>query len=514
MTWLIYAVYAVAVVGAMATWAATATAGVVASVSHNPQLFLDDHLIARMDGLKRKLHRPIRHPANPLIVQDLPWERRMIEMYGTVLYDEKLGKFRCWYLASESDHGIPDTPEAPGTAEYYQCYAESRDGIRWVKPQVGLRRYGPYEKHNIVIPKAHGFCVLPTPHAEDPNQRFRGVGGATLGFSPDGIRWDIDTPACDLWRKAVGKNDTATSVVRWGGEYLAYVRFQEPQRHVIDTSHRHSHRHPRGIAWRGVQRGVGLCVSRDFIHWTAKKSVFKSDARDGHPWTQPYGLCVTPYGDVLIGLVPMLRLEPREGNNRHGPMDVELLVSRDGRKWSRVADRAVFMAEQRIRPGDARRWDRRVYPSTTMLIKDDTVHLYYTGVTSMHGEGGPFRGGFGLATLPADRFVGVLAAGAAAPGVLQTKPMDVNASQLTVNAQLNGAGDFAVEVLDERGAVLAGYGRRQSRLVRADALRYRVMWDTPDEESRSWADTPHHGPRALRFILSGTAELYAFRFLP
>lgn len=499
-------VHTVAAACAVLACVVSVTAGVAVRVSNGPQLFLDNHLIARMDGLKRQFHRPIRHPANPLIVQDQPWERRWIQMYGTVLYDEKMGKFRSWYLATESDHGIPDTPEAPGTAEYYQCYAESRDGIRWTKPMVGLKRYGRYKRHNIVVPEAHGFCVLQTPDAPDPNQRFRGVGGGTLGFSPDGIRWDIDTPARDLWRNAVGKNDTGTSVVRWRGEYLAYVRFQEPQRHVMDAK--------TGIAWRGVQRGVGLCVSRDFVHWTAKKSVFKSDARDGHPWTQPYGLCVTPYGDVLIGLVPMLRLVPREGNNSYGSMDIELLVSRDGRQWSRVADRAVFMAEQRIRPGEARQWDHRVYPSTTMLVKDDTVHIYYTGITGMHGEGVRFRGGIGLATLPADRFVAVRASSNVAPGVLETKPLDVNATQLMVNAQLDGAGDLVVEILDERGEVLPGFGRRQARLVRADELRYRVMWDRADGQDRSWADVPHHGPRALRFILRRTAALYAFRLLP
>lgn len=473
------------------------------TVSNHPQLFLDDHVIARMDGVKRTLCRPARHPGNPLMVQDQPWEQRLIKLYGTVLYDAGARIFRCWYLATESDRGVPDTPEAPGTAEYCQCYAESRDGITWTKPMVGPGRYGPYEKHNIVIPDAHGFSVLFTPEDPDPERRFRGVGGATLGFSPDGIRWNVDTPACSNWRAAVRKNDTGTSVVRWKDEYLAYVRFQEPERRVMD---------PRtGIAWTGVQRGVGLCVSRDFVHWTAKQSVFKSDARDGHPWTQPYGLCVTPYGDVLIGLVPMLRLVPRKNNNGHGPTDVELLVSRDGRKWDRVADRAVFMEEQRLRPGDERRWDLRIYPSAPMLVKDDTVHIYYAGQTNVHGERIPFRGGLGLATLPADRFVAVRAAAAATAGVLQTRPLETDALDLLLNAEPGSAGDLAVEVLDEHGAVLNGYGRTRSRLVRADALRYRVAWDGEDGGSLTWADTPRDRPRALRFILRNAAALYAFQ---
>ena len=164
----------------------SATAENVPPISNGPQLFLDDFLIARMENLRREIRRPTRHPANPLIVQDLPWEQRLIKIYGTVLYDPRVRKYRCWYLASESDRGVPDTPEAPGTAEYYQCYAESDDGIRWTKPLVGAEPYGRHKKHNIVIPNATGFCVLRTPDDPDPKKRYRGIGGAAIAFSSDG----------------------------------------------------------------------------------------------------------------------------------------------------------------------------------------------------------------------------------------------------------------------------------------------------------------------------------------
>ena len=54
--------------------------------------------------------------------------------------------------------------------------------------------------------------------------------------------------------------------------------------------------------------------------------VFKADEKDGYPWTQAYGLCVTPYGDVLIALVPMVHLKPEEANNSYGTMDVQMAV--------------------------------------------------------------------------------------------------------------------------------------------------------------------------------------------
>ena len=84
-------------------------AGQGVAVSELPQLFLDDHVVAKLENLERKVIQPEKHPANPLIVPDQPWERRYIQTYGTVLFDAAAGRFRAWYLAS-------DDPKAKGPA--------------------------------------------------------------------------------------------------------------------------------------------------------------------------------------------------------------------------------------------------------------------------------------------------------------------------------------------------------------------------------------------------------------
>jgi len=38
---------------------------------------------------------------NPLMVREHPWEKRVIEIYGTVLFDAQTLTFRCWYLSNE-----------------------------------------------------------------------------------------------------------------------------------------------------------------------------------------------------------------------------------------------------------------------------------------------------------------------------------------------------------------------------------------------------------------------------
>ncbi len=449
-------------------------------LSSHAQLFLDDFLVDSMENLQRTIVTPEKHPANPLIVQDKPWESRFLEIYGTVLYEEDSGRFRCWYLGSEHNGSPPDTPEHPKTAEYVTCYAESSNGIAWSKPFIGPRPYGSRNNHNILIEGTHGFCVLPEPDDPDPRKKYKGVGGPLWGYSPDGIHWETHD-----WRPAVGKNDTSSCVVHWEGEYLAYVRAQ-----VSDP------------AWPGVMRGIGLTTSRDFDTWTPKTAIFTTDKQDGYPWTQPYGISVTPYGDVLIGIMWMLHLDRIEGNNSTGEQDTQLVVSRDGKTWHRVANCGVFLAPT---PDS---WDQGgVFPGTTMFSKDNHIYIYYTGRTGRHGESSSAMG-IGLATVPADRFVALRQAESSQPGILVTRPMALSNADLIVNADLAN-GDLAVELLDSDGTPFTGFSGAQSQLVPVDPLRYRVVW-TSEGRTRALKDANATSAIALRFVLRGSA-LYALQ---
>ena len=437
-------------------------------LSNNSQLFLDNYIIARMDNLKRELQKPTKHPSNPLIVQDKPWEKRVIEIYGTVLYEPETEKFRCWYLASSDPEAKP---------EYYICYAESKDGINWIKPMVGQEKFGLYSQHNMVIHGGHGICVLKTPCDPEPGKRYKAAGGNIIANSPDGITWTMQK-----WESA-GKNDTGTSLVWWKGEYLAFVRNQGKWTH-------------------GTMREVGLCISKNFSEWTKKKTIFKTDAEDGYPWTQPYGLSVTPYGDQLIGILWLIRLDRVDGNNSLGDMEVQLVVSRDGRKWNRVTERAIFLEPT---PGS---WDQgRLWPGTTMFVKDNRIYIYYSGTDTRHGSGNWGSPSIGLATLPEDRFMALCPDKSTRAGILETRPLLLSGKQLLVNADING-NSLQVELLNAKGGVIESFDRSRSRLIIHDELRYRVVW-IDKSGYKSLQNAPQDIPLAIRFIL-GEGALYAF----
>src|SRR5687767_11831854 len=89
------------------------------TVDSRHQLFLDDHLISSMKGVKRTVEQAAKHPNNPVVWPSEPWEPKMSTIYGSVIRDGE--KYRMWY---KSGMGVG--------------YAESADGIRWNKPALDL----------------------------------------------------------------------------------------------------------------------------------------------------------------------------------------------------------------------------------------------------------------------------------------------------------------------------------------------------------------------------------------
>ena len=152
---------------------------VVRDVESRLELFVDDWLIARMDNLRLALHRP--RPAEVSIQFDRPWEGEY-SAYVTVFQDGD--RFRMYY------RGV-------GTAEdakQVYCYAESRDGVHWTRPSLGLHSYNGSKDNNIVWTGkgSHNFAPFKDSNPDTPaDQRYKAVGGGPLLVfaSGDGLNW-------------------------------------------------------------------------------------------------------------------------------------------------------------------------------------------------------------------------------------------------------------------------------------------------------------------------------------
>ena len=111
------------------------------------ELFVDHHLVERFEGTALKLNPP--RDEGEVLRFDRPWEG-VFSGYGTVLHEGD--RYLLYY------RGKPDF-QSDGIAEVV-CYAESRDGIRWERPALGLHEYEGSRDNNIILtesPISHNF---------------------------------------------------------------------------------------------------------------------------------------------------------------------------------------------------------------------------------------------------------------------------------------------------------------------------------------------------------------------
>ena len=71
------------------------------------QLFLDDQVVQRIEGLRRITNQATKSPNNPVVRREHPWEQFRAMIYGTVLYDEQDQLFKMWYTCMPHNNTQP-----------------------------------------------------------------------------------------------------------------------------------------------------------------------------------------------------------------------------------------------------------------------------------------------------------------------------------------------------------------------------------------------------------------------
>ena len=78
------------------------------------------------------------------------------------------------------------------------CYAESKDGIHWSKPELGLFEFGGSKRNNIVWSGVgtHNFAPFKDANPScKPEQRYKALALGNIGLlafqSPDGVHWSL-----------------------------------------------------------------------------------------------------------------------------------------------------------------------------------------------------------------------------------------------------------------------------------------------------------------------------------
>ena len=499
-------------------------------------LFLDDVHIAKLDGLTRRPHKAEKHPDNPLMTRDHPWEAACIMVYGRdLIYDPRLEKFRMYYIAQPNhrphEHVLVNGRTTHGLVTL-PSYAESRDGIHWTRPMLGQCSFNDCPQTNVM-----DFCrgnsfqggVLYDPVDPSDARRYKmfywDQGHMVRPKGRDEYLHDPDRPPGDFLGRAVRTYDEQDNLI----DEQPYIDFGMDV--AFSSDGLHWYRHPEGPVLRcysdtghsvvydpklrryvgfgrfnnlrladgrqfGVGRGLARTESDDFIHWTDPEMVLRADADDVDE-LQIDAVPVDIYEGLYIG-----RLHPDVRMHGDLQLPVQMAVSRDGRHWTRVADRFDFLDL-----GADGEWDSRfIRPGSALIPFGDKVMSYYcSGVEGYEG--------IGLATWRRDGFVSLHADGNG--GELITAPLLTDPRwELHVNCAA-ADGEITVALCDHQGLTLNADGVEilssspyeppslVSQPIREDSVDITVPWQNP-------RPLPQR-PVALRFRMRN-ADLFSFWF--
>lgn len=483
-------------------------------MKHKSSLLLvdDEHVLYR-SGTTRRLHTPTKHPTNPVIAgQDKPWE--VAVAWNSLHRDPVTGRYQLWY---QSYTGLSrnDPTSCP------VCYAESSDGINWEKPELDLFPFKGNTKNNIVLigngGHSHRYCasVIVDPLDQDASRRYKmaytdfpatrsapgsveGWPGVAVAFSSDGIHWTKHSEH-PLLRGSYGGHgpvpDSGTREFSWWDKPLAMSdaldSIYDPIRECFVLYGKMWYDGPDGdMYWK---HGLGRTESQDFVHWSKPELILTPDEFDP-AYVEFHHTPVFYYSGCYFALPQILNRA-----ERGGIMDVELAISRDGIHWQRPFRSPFFLAKSSV--PDA--FDSgSIFTNSTPIILDDEIRFYYgaysEGATS--GDDDYQVSGIGLATLPRDRFAGLLPMESIAQ--ITFKPIEITpGSGIAINADASN-GAMWLEILDADAYRVPGFRREEAVPITGDNLRHEPRW-----QSKTLADLPA-GTYHLRLHLDN-AEVFA-----
>lgn len=441
------------------------------------EMFTDDRLIADMDGVRMMMHRPERRE----VVLTFPevWEGPNCTYFTVIEDQDKIRLYYRGYCYSSDD-----------SDEQVTCYAESTDGIHFVKPELGLIEFAGSKRNNIVLKGmlAHNFVPFydQSPGA-DTSGRYKAVAGVgnsaqtmsnqspLYGLrSDDGIHWSLLQEEPILTDGSFDSQNVAFWD-RHTGQYRCYNRYFTSD----------------------YIRSVQSTVSDDFINWGPQhKNTYTNDAPLEQFYTNATIPC--PQAEHMYLSFPMRFVEKRKkisGHSHAGVSDAVLMTSRDGSTWDRP-----FM-EGWIRPGlEERNWTDRNTMTAFGCVESDTEFSFY--ITEHYRfESVRLRRvavrKHGFASIHADY----------SGGMFTTRPVQFTGDRLVLNYSTSAVGSIQVEVVDEFNQAIEGLTFDDMEPLYGDAIQEEVHWKS-GLGLREWEGKPVR----FRFKMKD-ADLYSFRVI-
>ena len=474
-------------------------------------LMVDDHHILYRAGTVRKLNPLQRYSGKPIIAADKPWETTVA--YCSVYRDPANGKYKLWYQAW------------PGRSGCYLCYAESDDGIKWIKPEIGLVEFNGSLKNNILFKNGYGASVIYDVKDPDPNKRFKSAfweqdlskgikyPGMCIAYSADGINWKkhsgnpvikgsygdyIQPPLeTDITQKNdQGKPISVSDVIDliWDQNREVYAVYAKTW---LDGPNGDMH-------WK---RAVVRTESKDFFNWSTPRLIIWPDEFDsiedeaetdrtagggGSDGVQLHSGPAFYYNDLYFSMLQVM------DSGGTGNMPIELALSRDGYNWKRPFRKNWFIPPL----DDKKLYDASlIWSNATPIYFKDFFRFYYGAYGKLwNSSDGSQISGIGFAEMPRNRFAGIRPRKRIGQITLKTVNLD-GVKRIEVNGDAS-KGSIRVEVLNDSGYRINGFTKADSVPMKTDSLRNISAWKS---KSISQLAKGHY---RLRIHLEN-AEVYA-----
>lgn len=468
------------------------------------QLFVDSFLIAETN-LTPVYHTPDFYTGNPVLGPTADWEQTTegapyaAPFSDGIWYDDKDGKFKMWYLAGAGMIHKQDKQT------FYTGYAESTDGIHWVKPELDLVK---------------GTCLVDTANRDaatiwldrketDANKRYKMFNVERrptdrrwqfiLKYSPDGVHWSEGVAQSgDLYdRSSVFYNpfrDVWCLSMRYGTKVSSrsrsYLEAKDPET-AVSMAHR-------------VRKGV---PDKNVVFWFTPDD--KEPRHPKFPEVNPgiYNFDCIPYESIMLGQYAVWQ---GPENNVCGDLGIQkrneicLGYSRDGFHFSRPSH-VPFMANDTT--DGAWNWGNMQSIGGVPLIVGDSLYFYCSG-RRLNDIMWDSYTSTGLAKLRRDGFVSMHAG--KEEGTLTTEPIVFDGKYMFVNADVKGKkSQLLVEILDDNGKPIEGFTKADCLgLKKTDSTKSKIEWKN-NKDLASLANKPVR----IKFYLKD-GDLYSFWVSP
>ncbi len=468
------------------------------TIDHRPQILAGETMVEDAYRVWQVQETPVRYSEEPVFYPDAPWET-FFQM-PIVIHDPDDGLYKMWYSTRKRNPDYEpkwETNLEAGNAEKFICYAESKDGIHWERPELDVVPFGQWKKNNIVFADSDvgatlGMVVL-NPDKSDASKKFIMVWnegyGVRITYSPDGIHWEKSVPILSI-------SMDCSLVFGYDESRGVWQLFTRP---AVPAKHDRMPAEPDVMPNRNYRRRVSVMESSDLVNWSTPRVVFHPD--ENQVATEADNITFFTSGNYPIGFIHMFsvrnlyecRYQFMRPYLAFGPDVFHLETLPDAKPVIDFGKRGAFDE-----------YSVNIHGQPMKLFDDNRTYFYYCG-SGRQEE----KYAIGLLSYEDDRYCARM--GDDFGGWLLTREFYFDGSSISINADIPDIdSEIVVELLDGDHGTVRG-GRKIFGFTKEDCdkvtggFNTKITWNGSDDLTALKGRAIH-----VRFGIKGAAKLYSF----